>query len=57
MVLMARAALFRAYPVTFRAASHVHGVRMPILSLPREIKVRMAVHAAGMAQDGDKFDK
>src|SRR5260370_40368464 len=42
MVLMARAALFRGYPATFRAAADVNGVRMPVISLPREITARMA---------------
>jgi hypothetical protein len=50
MVLMARAALFSGYPVTLRAASHIHGVRMTVISLPREVTARMAVHAAGMPQ-------
>ncbi len=37
MVLMARAALFGGHPVTFRAAADVHGVRMPVISLPRGV--------------------
>jgi len=41
MVLMARAALFSGYPVTLRAASHIHGVRMTVLSLPREAAVEL----------------
>jgi hypothetical protein len=57
LFLMARAALFGGHPVTFRAASHVHGVPMPVISLPREVTARMAVHAAGMPQHGDKFDE
>jgi len=50
VVLMAGAAFFSSNTVTLRAPSHVHGVRMTVVSLPREVTARMAVHATRMAQ-------
>jgi hypothetical protein len=50
LVLMARAALFSGNAVTLRAASHVHGVWMTVVTLPREVTARMAVHATRMPQ-------
>jgi hypothetical protein len=47
---MAGAAFLRGHPMAFKAAPHVHGVGMAIISLPREMSSRMAIHAAGMAQ-------
>src|SRR5439155_23320193 len=54
VILMARAALFSGHTVAVAAAPHVHGVLMTVVSLPREVAMRMAIHAARMAQDRDE---
>jgi hypothetical protein len=57
MVLMAGAALLRSHSLAVGPAPHVHRVLMAIVSLPREIAVRMTVHAAGVPQDRDESGK
>ena len=36
------------------AAPHVHGVLMAVISLPREVTLRMTIHAARITQDRDE---
>src|SRR5205823_3988625 len=57
MVLMAGAALFRGHTVAVGAAPHVHGMRMTVISLPREVTLRMAIHTARIAQDRNEGGK
>jgi len=45
VVLMTGAAFLRSDTVAVRTAAHVHGVRMPVIALPRKISLRVTVHA------------
>ena len=54
VVLMTSAASFRRHAMTSVAASHIHGVRMSVISLAREVSGGMAIHASGMTQDGNE---
>src|SRR5437764_12965045 len=53
-LLMARAALLHSHTVAIGAAPHVHGVLMAVVSLPREVTLRMTIHAARVTQDRDE---
>ena len=54
MILVACAAFFRSHSESDRTAPYVHGVRMPVIALPRIISLRMAVHAARVPQYRNK---
>src|ERR1700757_999330 len=53
VVLMTCAALYSARAISIRAAAHLHRVPMTIVSLPRKVARRMAIHAARVMEDGD----
>jgi hypothetical protein len=53
VILMTRAALHAGNAFAIRSASHVHGVRMTVVALAREISLGVAVDAARVAQDRD----
>jgi hypothetical protein len=48
VILVAGAALLRSYSAAFRTTTHVHGMRVAVITLPGEIASRMAVHASRM---------
>src|SRR5207245_4945042 len=50
VILVAGAALLRSYSAAFRATTHVHCMRMAVISLPGEIASGMAVHASRVMQ-------
>jgi hypothetical protein len=52
MVLVAGTALDSIHAVTVRTTPDIHDVRMRIISLPREITARMAVHAPRVPKHG-----
>jgi len=54
VVLMASAASLRRDATASVAASHIHGVRMSVISLAREVSCRMAIHASRMTQHGNE---
>src|SRR6476660_3144053 len=54
VVLMTGAAFFRRHTVTGGAATHVHGMGMPVVALPGKISGGVAIHASRMAQDRSK---
>jgi hypothetical protein len=52
-----RTALYRERAVSIRAAAHLHRVPVTIVSLPRKVAGRMAIHAARVTEDGnDRFE-
>src|ERR1700758_2633632 len=57
VVLMTCAALYSERAISIRASAHLHRVRVTIVSLPRKVAGRMAIHAARMMEDGnDRFE-
>jgi hypothetical protein len=54
VVLVAVTALLRSHSVATGSAPHVHVMLMTIISLPREVAARMAIHAPRMPQDRDE---
>src|ERR1700746_1914684 len=54
VVLMTCAALDSERAISIRAAAHLHRVRVTIVSLPRKVAGRMAIHAARMMEDGNE---
>ena len=54
VLLMTGVTFFRSHSKPHWAAPYVHGVRMPVITLPGIISLRMAVHAARVAQHGNK---
>ena len=54
VVLMTCAALYSERAISIRAAAHLHRVRVTIVSLPRKVAGRMAIHAARMMEDGNE---
>ena len=57
VILMARIALLSREAEADRTAADVHGVRMTIIALAWIVSLRMAVHAARVAQDGNKGEE
>jgi hypothetical protein len=57
MVLVAVAALLRSHSLTAGPAPHVHVMLMTVITLPREVAVRMTVHAPRVSQDRDESGK
>ncbi len=55
VVLMTGAAFFRSDSVTVGAATHVHRMRMPIVSLPGKVSLGMAVHASRVAEHREQM--
>jgi hypothetical protein len=53
VVLMTCAALYSERAISIRAAVHLHRVPVTIVSLPRNVARRMAIHAARVMEDGD----
>src|ERR1700731_4206993 len=51
---MTGAAFFGSHSVTVRTSTHIHGVRMSVIALPRKVSLRMTVHAARVPQHGNK---
>src|SRR6201997_5015238 len=57
VVLMTCAALYSERAISIRAAAHLHSVPVTIVSLPRKVARRMAIHAARVMEDGnDRFE-
>src|SRR5580704_17291904 len=57
VILMARTALYDERAVSSRATAHLHRVPVTIVSLPRKVAGRMAIHAARVMEDGnDRFE-
>jgi hypothetical protein len=54
VVLMTSAASFRRHAAASVAASHIHGVRMSVISLAREVSGGVAIHASRMTQHGNE---
>jgi hypothetical protein len=57
VVLMAGAALLGRNSHPRGPASYVHGVSVAVIALPRIISLGMAIHAAGMTEDGNECDE
>jgi hypothetical protein len=53
VILMARTALYDERAVSSRATAHQHRVPVTIVSLPRKVAGRMAVHTARVMEDGN----
>src|SRR6201987_4990506 len=53
VILMTCAALYSERAISIRAAAHLHRVPVTIVSLPRKVARRMAIHAARVMEDGD----
>ena len=52
-----RTALYRERAVSIRAAAHLHRVPVTIVSLPRKVAGRMAIHTARVMEDrNDRFE-
>ena len=54
MVLVTGAALNRIHSLPIRSAPHLHRMLMAVVFLAREVSGGMAIHAARMAQYGNK---
>lgn len=54
VVLMTCAALYSERAISIRASAHLHRVRVTIVSLPRKVAGRMAIHAARVMEDGNE---
>jgi hypothetical protein len=54
MILMARSAFFSGHTAAIRAAPHIHRMRVAIVSLPREVALRMTIQAPGIPQHRDE---
>jgi hypothetical protein len=52
---MTTAALDRIYSLSIRSAPDLHRMRVAIISLTRKVSRRVAIHAAGMPQDGNNI--
>jgi hypothetical protein len=57
VILMAGAAFFGSNAHTCGTAPDVHGVPVAVVALTRIITFGVAIHAAGMTQDGNECDK
>jgi hypothetical protein len=56
-ILVTDAALHRLEPLSSRAAADVHGVPMAIISLPRKVSARVAVHTPRVTEHRyDRFE-
>jgi hypothetical protein len=53
VVLMTCAALYSERAISIRASAHLHRVRVTIVSLPRKVAGRMAIHAARVMEGGN----
>ena len=52
VILVAGAALLRSYSAAFRTTTHVHGMRVAVVTLPGKVASRMAIHASRVMQNG-----
>jgi hypothetical protein len=53
VILMARTALYSECAISIRSAAHLRRVPVTIVSLPRKVARRMAIHAARVMEDGN----
>src|SRR5207249_11436509 len=51
VILVAGAALLRSYSAAFRTTTHVHGMRVAVVTLPGKVASRMAIHASRVMQN------
>src|SRR5439155_293981 len=50
VILVAGAELLRSYSAAFRTTTHVHGMRVAVVTLPGKVASRMAIHASRVMQ-------